>query len=126
MGNSDASIVQGVAPYVTIDDLVDVIFQTEYNTWDFLMKGEHMRIYGTLEGLSILFLTFKGITSKRIGLKSNSAMFGHQRGPTKRKSKNGKVHRKKRFSKKKSKKHIQMKSGINCKNVELIVKKYNS
>ena len=123
MGNSDASIVQGIAPYVTIDDLVDVIFQTEYNTWDFLMKGEHMRIYGTLEGLSILFLTSKGITSKRIGLKSNSAMFGHQREPTRRKSQKGRVHRKKYFKKKKTTQHLKMRSGNNSRSAELIVRR---
>ena len=55
-------------------DLVDVIFQTEYNTWDFLMKGEHKDLWH-LRRTFQLFLTSKGITSKRIGLKSN----GHQR-----------------------------------------------
>ncbi|DAC19897.1 MAG TPA: hypothetical protein D7H89_07775, partial [Candidatus Poseidoniales archaeon] len=123
MGNSDASIVQGVAPYITIDDLVDVIFQTENNTWDFLMEGEHMRVYGALEGLSILFLTSKGIISKRIGLKSNSAMFGHQREPTRRKSEKGKVHRKKYFRKNKSKQYLKMKSGNNSRSAELIVRR---
>jgi hypothetical protein len=57
MDNSDGSIVQGVAPFITIDDLVDVVFQTESNTWDFLRQGESLRIYGTVEGLSVLFLT---------------------------------------------------------------------
>ena len=123
MGNSDASIVQGVAPYVTIDDLVDVIFQTEHNTWDFLMEGEHMRIYGTLEVLSVLFLTGKGITSKRIGLRSNSAMYGHQREPTKRKSQKGKVHRKKYFKKKKTTRYMKIRSGNNSRSAELIVKR---
>ena len=121
MGNSDASIVQGVTPYVTIDDLVDVIFQTEHNTWDFLMKGEHMSIYGTLDGLSILFLTSKGITSKRIGLKSNSAMFGHQREPTKRKSKKGKVHRKKYFRRKKTTRYVKIRQGDNFREAKLII-----
>ena len=123
MGNSDASIVQGIAPYVTIDDLVDVIFQTEYNTWDFLMKGEHMRIYGALEGISILFLTSKGITSKRIGLKSNSAMFGHQREPTKRKSKKGKVHRKKYFKRKKTTRYTKIRQGDSFREAKLIIRR---
>jgi hypothetical protein len=123
MGNSDASIVQGVAPYITIDDLVDVIFQTEHNTWDFLMKGEHMSIYGTLDGLSVLFLTGKGITSKRIGLRSNSAMYGHQREPTKRKSQKGKVHRKKYFKKKKTTRYMKIRSGDYSKSAELIIKR---
>lgn len=123
MGNSDASIVQGVAPYISIDDLVDVIFQTEYNTWDFLMEGEHMRIYGTLDGLSILFLTGKGIASKRIGLRSNSAMFGHQREPTKRISQKGKVHRKKYFKKKKTTQYLKMRSGNNSRSAKLFVRR---
>ena len=121
IGNSDASIVQGVAPYLTIDDLVDVIFQTENNTWDFLMKGEHMRIYGALEGLSVLFLTGKGITSKRIGLKSNGAMFGHQRKPTRRKSKKGKVHRKKYFKRKNTTQYVKIRQGDNFREAKLII-----
>ena len=123
MGNSDASIVQGVAPYITIDDLVDVIFQTKYNTWDFLMKGEHMRIYGVLEGLSVLSLTPSGVTSKRIGLKSNSAVIGHQREPTKRKSKKGKVHRKKYFKKMKTKRYMKMRIDGDFKSSNLILEK---
>ena len=123
MGNSDASIVQGVAPYVTIHDLVDVIFQTGYNTWDFLMKEQHMRIYGTLEGLSILFLTSKGITSKRIGLKSNSAMFGHQRKPTRRRSEKGKVHRKKYFKRKKTTRYVKIRQGDNPREAKLIIRR---
>ena len=123
MGNSDASIVQGVAPYITIDDLVDVIFQTEYNTWDFLLKGEHMRIYGTLDELSILFLTCKGITSKRIGLKSNSAMFGHQREHAMTKSQKGKVHRKKYFKKKKTTQYCKRRIGNNPRTAGLIVQR---
>ncbi len=123
MGNSDASIVQGVAPFITIDDLVDVVFQTESKTWEFLMKGEHMRIYGTLEGLSILFLTSKGITSKRIGLKSNSAMFGHQREPTRRKSQKGKVHRKKYFKKKKTTRYVKIRQGDNFREAKLIIRR---
>jgi len=123
MGNSDASIVQGVAPFITIDDLVDVVFQTESNTWDFLRQGESLRIYGSLEGLSVLFLTKRGITSKRIGMKSTGAMFGHQKQPTSRKSRNGKVHRKKYFRKKRYSTFMKYRSGDNFRSAELIIKR---
>ena len=52
-----SSIALAGAPYLTIDDLADVIFQTESKTWDFLRKGGHMRIYGTLDWPSVLFLS---------------------------------------------------------------------
>ncbi|CAI8397764.1 MAG: Uncharacterised protein [Marine Group II euryarchaeote MED-G33] len=123
MGNSDASIVQGVAPFITIDDLVDVVFQTEFKTWDFLRQGESLSIYGTLEGLSVLFLTRSGITSKRIGLKSTGAMYGHQKQPTTRKSRNGNVHRKKYFRKKRSATYVKLRSGDNFRSAELIIKR---
>ena len=123
MGNSDASIVQGVAPFITIDDLVDVVFQTEFKTWDFLRQGESLSIYGTLEGLSVLFLTRRGITSKRIGLKSTGAMYGHQKQPTTRKSRNGCVHRKKYFRKKRSATYMKLRSGDDFRSAELIIKR---
>jgi hypothetical protein len=123
MGNSDASIVQGVAPFITIDDLVDVVFQTESKTWDFLRQGESLSIYGTLEGLSVLFLTERGITSKRIGMKSTGAMFGHQKQPTSRKSRNGTVHRRKYFAKKKSTNSVKLRIGDDFKSAELIIKR---
>jgi len=121
MGNSDASIVQGVAPFITIDDLVDVVFQTEFKTWDFLRQGESLRIYGSVEGLSVLFLTNRGITSKRIGMKSTGAMFGHQKQPTSRKSRNGIVHRRKYFRKKKSTNSVKFRSGDDFKSAKLII-----
>jgi hypothetical protein len=123
MGNSDASIVQGVAPFITIDDLVDVVFQTESKTWDFLRQGESLSIYGTLEGLSVLFLTERGITSKRIGMKSTGAMFGHQKQPTSRKSRNGTVHRRKYFAKKKSTNSVKLRIGDDFKSAQLIIKR---
>ena len=123
MGNSDASIVQGVAPFITIDDLVDVVFQTEFQTWDFLRQGESLSIYGTLEGLSVLFLTRRGITSKRIGLKSTGAMYGHQKQPTTRESRRGSVHRKKYFRKKRSATYVKLRSGDNFRSAELIIKR---
>ena len=123
MGNSDASIVQGVAPFITIDDLVDVVFQTESNNWDFLRQGESLRIYGCVGGLSVLFLTERGITSKRIGKKSTGTMFGHQKQPTLRKSRNGKVHRKKYFRKKRYSTFMKYRSGDNSRSAELIIKR---
>ena len=123
MGNSDASIVQGVTPFITIDDLVDVVFQTEFKTWDFLRQGESLSIYGTLEEFSVLFLSRSGITSKRIGLKSTGAMYGHQKQPTKRKSRNGNVHRKKYFRKKRSATYLKLRSGDTFRSAELIIKR---
>ena len=52
-----SSIALAGAPCLTIDGLADVIFQTESKTWDFLRKGGHMRIYGTLDWPSVLFLS---------------------------------------------------------------------
>lgn len=120
MGNSAPSIVQGVTPFLTLDDLVDVIFQTESNTWDFLNQGESLSIYGTLQGLSAIFLTRRGITSKRIGLKSTGAMYGHQKKPTSRKSMKGIVHRKKHLYRKK-KPSLKLRVGNSPRTAKLIV-----
>ena len=123
MGNSDASIVQGVAPFITIDDLVDVVFQTEFKTWDFLRQGESLRIYGSVEGLSVLFLTERGITSKRIGNKSTSAMFGHQAPSTRNKSRKGLVHRRKYIQRNISRNSLKIRKGDNFRDAKLIIRR---
>ena len=121
MGNRDASIVQGVSPFLTIDDLVDVIFQTDCNTWDFLREGESLRIYGTLEGLSVFFLSSRGIHSKRIGIKSTGKMYGHQKQPTRNKRRIGKVHRRKYIQRKRIRNYVLSRSGDNSTSGQLIV-----
>ncbi len=123
MGNSDASIVQGVAPFITIDDLVDVLFQTEFKTWDFLSQGESLRVYGSLQGLSVLFLTERGITSKRIGLKSTGSMFGHQKRPTSRKSREGIVHRRKYLHRKVKRRAVKIRKGEDASHARLLLHK---
>jgi len=95
MGNSEPSIVQGVAPFVTIDDIVDVIFQTDAGAWDFLKRGEVHTIYGTFDEFSVLTFTQRGANSRRIGLRLTSAMYGHQRDETGKSAKKDRVHRKK-------------------------------
>jgi hypothetical protein len=123
MGNSNASIVQGVAPFITIDDLVDVVFQTEFKTWDFLRQGESLRIYGSVEGLSVLFLTGRGITSKRIGMKSTGAMFGHQAPSTRNKSRKGLVHRRKYIQRTISRNSLKIRKGDNFRDAKLIIRR---
>ena len=95
MGSSDPSIVQGVAPFITIDDIVDVIFQTQAGAWDFLKQGEVLRLYGEFQGFSVLTFTQRGANSRRIGLRLTSAMYGHQRDNTRESAEKGRVHRKK-------------------------------
>lgn len=120
MGNSDPSIVQGITPFLALDDLVDVIFPTEFNTWDLLRQGQSLQIYGTLEDLSVVFLTGRGITSKRIGMKSAGAMYGHQKQHISKKFKQGIVHRRKYFYKEKHP-SFKMRTGESPRTAKLIV-----
>ena len=115
MGNSDASIVQAVTPFITIDDIVDIIFKTDSGMWDFLMKGEILTVYSTFKELSVLAFSRHGINSKRFGRKSTGAIYGHQIGKTKRLARLGRVHRKKYLYKKRKSKYVKVRSGDNSK-----------
>ncbi len=119
MGNSDASIVQAVTPFITIDDIVDIIFKTDSGMWDFLMKGEILTVYSNFKELSVFAFSRYGFNSRRIGRKSTGAIYGHQIGRTKRLARLGRVHRKKYLYKKRKSKYVKVRSGDNSKTASL-------
>ena len=123
-GNDSSSVVQGLAPFIVIDDLVDIIFASE-GVWDFLRTGETLRVYGTLDGFSVLFLSESGVSSRRIGKKSTSAIFGHQIPATRVKSRKGIVHRRKYTQRGAGSKRIKIRNGDNSRNASISIKSWN-
>lgn len=121
-GNDSSSVVQAITPFITIDDIVDIIFPSE-GMWDFLRIGETLRVYGTLGGLSVLILRESGISSSRIGNKSTSAMFGHQAPSTRNKSRKGIVHRRKYILRAISRNSLKIRKGDNFRDAKLIIRR---
>jgi len=121
-GNDSSSVVQAITPFITIDDIVDIIFPSE-GMWDFLRIGETLRVYGTLGGLSVLILRESGISSKIIGNKSTSAMFGHQAPSTRNKSRKGIVHRRKYILRAISRNSLKIRKGDNFRDAKLIIRR---
>lgn len=121
-GNDSSSVVQAITPFITIDDIVDIIFPSE-GMWDFLRIGETLRVYGTLGGLSVLILRESGISSSRIGNKSTSAMFGHQAPSTRNKSRKGIVHRRKYILRAISRNSLKIRKGDGFRDAKLIIRR---
>lgn len=121
-GNDSSSVVQAITPFITIDDIVDIIFPSE-GMWDFLRIGETLRVYGTLGGLSVLILRESGISSSRIGNKSTSAMFGHQAPSTRNKSRKGIVHRRKYILRAISRNSLKIRKGDDFRDAKLIIRR---
>ncbi len=121
-GNDSSSVVQAITPFITIDDIVDIIFPSE-GMWDFLRIGETLRVYGTLGGLSVLILRESGISSKIIGNKSTSAMFGYQAPSTRNKSRKGIVHRRKYILRAISRNSLKIRKGDNFRDAKLIIRR---
>ena len=124
-GNDQSSVVQGVAPFICMDYLVDIIFPSVEGTWDFLRPDETLRVYGRKGGLSVLFLRESGITSKRIGVQSTASIYGHQKPSTLRKYNKGEVHRKKYKTNKKGNSHLIIRTGNNSRDANLIIGNMN-
>jgi hypothetical protein len=121
-GNDSSSVVQAITPFITIDDIVDMIFPSE-GMWDFLRSGEVLRVYGTLDDLSTLTFTKSGISKRRTSGNETLSMFGHQIPSTQEKSIEGIVHRRKYIHRTISRNSLKMRKGDNFRDAKLIIRR---